>query len=204
MAKFYKLLFHDALYRHCKMYLICLHKHHFAFQVSVIPWSSVGVPLWHGHLCPKSSQWAPHDLPVRARYGVSIVSFQSDLYRATDIVVLNEIPCYIGLCYDNTQLLSTIEWQWILTLLLWFARAWILIIIHGAPTCWRTPMCMMLTQLKRNWLFRCRYLNAFAVTLLSMFVHLWMYVANKLDPRLPHMKSSWNFRFASPGFDDGL
>ena len=75
-------------------------------------WSSSVVPLWHCHLCPKSSRGTPHGVPVRARYGVSIMSFQSDLYPAIDIVVLNEISCYIESRYGGTRRLSTIGRKW--------------------------------------------------------------------------------------------
>ena len=43
------------------------------------------------------------DIPQFARYGVSVVDSNSDLYSASDIVIMCTIPCYTGPRYNGTD-----------------------------------------------------------------------------------------------------
>ena len=70
-------------------------------------WSETNIlhcTIIRSQFSPKSSQKAPHSLPIRASYEVYFVGPNSDLYSASVTTVMNAISHYIGPCYNGTQL----------------------------------------------------------------------------------------------------
>ena len=66
------------------------------------------VRLKRGQLSLKLSRKAHHSSPVWARYGVSFLDSNCDSDPVT--AVLYAISCYIGQCYDDTQMYSDQYW----------------------------------------------------------------------------------------------
>ena len=61
---------------------------------------------WHYNVNfhPNPHKKTPHSSPVRASYGASLVNITSDPYFASVIVVSYAKSCYVGACYNGTQL----------------------------------------------------------------------------------------------------
>ena len=56
------------------------------------------------NLTQKSSQYAPHSSPVRARYGVSFVGINYNVCNSSVFAVLCPVSCYVGPWYNGTRL----------------------------------------------------------------------------------------------------
>ena len=84
------------------------HPHSTMAKLIIGFWHSA-VPLLHDQFFTKSSLRTPHSSPVRARYGVSFVNSNSDLYSTSVTAVLCAISCYTGLHYNGTRLYLTLE-----------------------------------------------------------------------------------------------
>ena len=67
--------------------------------------------LWYIHISPKSSQSTSHSSPARVSHGMYIVGSNGYLHSASIAAIMYTISCYIGSCYNGTQLYLS---QWIL------------------------------------------------------------------------------------------
>ena len=91
------------------------------------------VLLWGAQFSPKSSQNTSHTSPVRARYGMYFVGLNCDSYPASVTAVMYAISCYIGMCYNGTELYVCI---YIYIYIYWSGHKTVAVLLPGFAINW--------------------------------------------------------------------